>query len=122
MFHVPNQNRLRTGDLASTEADGNNGAFFFPFTTKRKRAGLWTIASDGAGWEHVSVSAPNRCPHWPEMCKMKAIFWDAEDLVIQYHPAESSYVNTHPHTLHLWRPIGLEIPAPPPILVGLLDR
>lgn len=123
-FHVPNSNRLRTGELASSEADGNNGAFFMPMTVGRKKRqrGLWIIASDGHGWEHVSVSAPGRCPFWAEMCRVKAVFWDPEDVVIEYHPAASTYVNNHPHTLHLWRPIHSTIPIPPPILVGVLGR
>ncbi len=125
-FHVPNNNRIRQGRLASSDDYGNNGAFFLPFTitpkkNKVSKTGLWIIASDGAGWEHVSVSAPGRCPSWGEMCRVKELFWDPEDVVIQYHPAASDYVNTHPHTLHLWRPIGVELPTPDPILVGILD-
>lgn len=49
---------------------------------------------------------------------IKTLFWDKEDTVIQYHPPQSQYVNCHPFTLHLWRPIGLTIPVPPSILVG----
>ena len=126
-FHVPNLNRIREGSLASSDDYGNNGAFFVPFVLKGtrrkhpKKAGLWIIASDGHGWEHVSVSAPGRCPFWAEMCRIKDVFWDPEDVVIQYHPAASQYVNNHPHTLHLWRPMFSTIPIPPPILVGVLD-
>lgn len=125
-FHVPNENRLRTGELATDDVDGNNGAFFIPFKhyksgLARRGKGLWIIASDGMGWEHVSVSAPSRCPSWSEMCRIKDIFWDAEDTVIQYHPARSRYVNTHPHTLHLWRPIEQTVPLPDPVLIGVLD-
>jgi len=71
-------------------------------------------------WEHVSVSLiyADRCPTWQEMCFIKNIFWDEEDSVIQYHPAKKDYVNYHPHTLHLWNPIGFAIPTPPSILVG----
>lgn len=125
-FHVPATNRIREGPLRSDDDYGNNGAFFVPFTVGRKkrkgsRIGLWIVASDGRGWEHVSVSAPGRCPFWAEMSRVKAIFWDPEDVVLQYHPAASEYVNTHPHTLHLWRPIGIDFPTPDPILVGILD-
>jgi len=127
-FHVPAKNRIREGPLRSDDDYGNNGAFFVPFVlkgTRRKhpnKAGLWIVASDGRGWEHVSVSAPGRCPSWAEMSRIKGIFWDPEDVVIQFHPAASEYVNTHPHTLHLWRPIGVDLPTPDPILVGILDR
>lgn len=69
------------------------------------------------GWEHVSVSVihgtKSRIPTWEEMCKVKDLFWDKDDCVIQYHPPESKYINNHPNVLHLWRPIGIDIPMPP---------
>ena len=70
------------------------------------------------GWEHGSVSLPNRCPNWLEMCFIKDVCWDAEDVVIHYHPAKTEYVNRHETTLHLWRPMGEEIPTLPKSLVG----
>ena len=79
---------------------------------------LTIIFSDGEGWEHVSVSTPGRCPNWKEMCFVKALFWAPDDVVMQLHPAESNYVNNHPHCLHLWRPQGQTIPQPPAVLVG----
>jgi hypothetical protein len=53
------------------------------------------------------------------MCFVKDLFWDAEDVVIQHHPAKSEYVNLHDNCLHLWRSIGKEIPAAPKELVGI---
>ena len=76
------------------------------------------IAYDGQGWEHVSVSLSHRTPNWREMCFIKDLFWDEEDVVIQYHPKKSEYVNLHNNYLHLWRPIGVELPTPPKELVG----
>lgn len=81
-----------------------------------------TIGPDAAGWEHVSVSVQRRggatrpaLPTWEEMCNVKALFWGPEDVVVQYHPAESQYVN-HAPVLHLWRRDGF--PTPHPGLVG----
>ena len=79
---------------------------------------LHIVASNGAGWEHVSVSRRDRCPTWDEMCKVKALFWCPDEVVIQYHPAEKVYVNRHRFCLHLWRPVGIDIPTPPTVLVG----
>jgi hypothetical protein len=104
----------KKGKLASTYAMGNNGTFLFLYQSFTPRV----IASDGQGWEHVSVSLPNRCPNWREMCFVKDVFWDAEDLMMQYHPAKSEYVNLHDNCLYLWRPAGVEIPTPPKELVG----
>lgn len=115
MMHVPEKDRILTGRLASDPSYGNNGAFFV-------RVGFGhiakVVASDGIGWEHVSVSLPARTPTWEEMCKVKSIFWDPEDCVVQYHPPESEYVNHHPHCLHLWRPTEVVIPRPASMLVG----
>ena len=104
MFHVPNKYRVRKGQAASSDDYGNNGAFFIK-SLKLNRP-LYVIASDGLGWEHVSVSLPDRCPHWDEMCFVKSLFWDPSDLVVQFHPPADLYVNNHPHTLHLWRKAG----------------
>lgn len=122
MFRVPNRYRVRAGAFGSDDSAGNNGAFFIP-----RRAGeppLKVIASDGwmepgEAWEHVSVSLPHRCPTWAEMCAVKALFWDDEDAVVQYHPPRSDYVNNHPFCLHLWRPVGAALPRPPALMVGI---
>lgn len=119
-FHVPNKYRVRTGRMGSTEADGNNGAFFVPAHGAKAIGGprMTVVASDGMGWEHVSVSFPHRCPTWEEMSHVKGVFWDEDDCVMQLHPPRSEYVNNHPYCLHLWRPIDAAIPLPPSLMVG----
>ncbi len=56
------------------------------------------------GWEHLSVSFENRTPTWDEMCFIKELFFDPEDLCIQMHPRQSQYINMHAHCLHIWKP------------------
>lgn len=117
MFHVPEKYRFKNhaSPLASDESFGNNGAFFIPFESYI----LEVIASDGAGWEHVSVILKNRCPNWKEMCFIKSLFWDETDCVVQYHPPKAEYVNNHETCLHLWRSTTDIFPLPPSILVGI---
>lgn len=86
---------------------------------------LRVLASDGEGWpyepppwEHVSVSLADRCPTWEEMCFVKNLFWEPHEEVVQFHPAKSDYVNFHPHTLHLWKPVGVKFLMPPSETVG----
>ena len=127
MFHVPEKFRYKTGPLASTEKSGNNGFFLIPIshgTMDRKRLMVACQASDGEGWEHVSVSLPGirSTPPWELMSMIKKIFWDAEDTVIQFHPKESEYVNCHPYCLHLWRKVGSDQELPPSILVGPKEK
>lgn len=78
------------------------------------------IFSWGAGWEHLSVSTKDRCPTWEEMSYFKDIFWKPEECCVQYFPRESQYVNNCPTCLHIWRPIGRNIPEPPTILLGIV--
>lgn len=108
MFHVPETARVRIPGMPP--ARGNEGAFLI--------GNLRCIASDGEGWEHVSVSLVDRQPTWEEMCYIKNLFWDEEDWVMQFHPAKSEYVNKHPHCLHLWRPVNQDFPKPKRELVG----
>jgi hypothetical protein len=114
--------RVTEGAFASCPEMGANGAFLIegPAPNWMK---LKIIASDGTdpeakGWEHVSVSTPNRCPNWIEMCFVKDLFWDDEETVVQFHPPHSEYVNCHPFTLHLWRHRWTPIATPPSYFVG----
>lgn len=121
-FSVPNEFRITSGLLASTPADGNNGAFLIPLRVRSKRIFVRAIASDGEGWEHVSITYPGGIPSWSMMCAVKAIFWGGEDCVMQLHPPASEYVNNHPGCLHLWRPIEQAVPVPPAWMVGVPDK
>lgn len=56
------------------------------------------------GWEHVSVSLPDRCPTWDEMCRVKDMFFEPEEQCIQIHPRHSEYINLSEHCLHIWKP------------------
>ncbi len=101
-------------ELSNEFAGEAFGMFEFPF----KGNVLRIIASDGLGWDHVSVSLADRCPNWEEMCAVKDLFFDPEETVIQFHPKKSEYVNCHPYCLHLWRCQTEETKTPPSILVG----
>lgn len=75
------------------------------------------------GWDHVSISVRRKgdrhhhgLPSWAEMCLIKDLFWEPEDVVVQFHPRASEYVDQHP-CLHLWHYIP-GFPTPDPILVG----
>jgi len=107
--------RIHSGRYGSDDSFGMNGAFIVrgPFGK------LQIISGQGDGWEHVSVTPTNkkRCPFWEEMVFVKDLFWTEAECVIQYHPAKRNYINVHDYVLHLWKPIGVEIPTPPRIMV-----
>jgi len=113
MFKVPEAYRIKQGKMESDSSFGNNGAFLIPpKDAVHHNRGLYIIASDGDGWEHVSMHVEDfgflptkeRIPYWDEMEFVKELFWDEDDTVVQFHPAKSNYVNVNPNVLHLWRP------------------
>lgn len=86
--------------------------------------GRWdgsVIWSCSAGWEHVSVCpfAKRITPEWSDMCKVRDIFWNDDEAVIQIHPPKDQYVNNMPNCLHLWRCTYKDMVLPPSVLVGL---
>lgn len=111
--------RLRNEELMYYGVNGDSGNGMFKVYVGGKS--FFVVASNGGGWEHVSVSPCNRkrkdCPTWEEMCAIKDMFFEPEETVVQYHPPKSEYVNNHPNCLHLWRPLEQEIPRPPMIYV-----
>jgi hypothetical protein len=74
---------------------------------------LAVICGCGEGWDHVSISHPERCPTWDEMCFIKNLFFMPEETVIQFHPPQSQYINKCKTVLHLWRPWNDQIELPP---------
>lgn len=78
------------------------------------------VAPADETWQHVSVSRGDRFPTWEEMCMVKDLFFDEEEVVVQFHPRKSQYVSLAKNCLHLWRlNDGREFPTPPSILVGV---
>ena len=71
-----------------------------------------------SGWDHVSVSLPDRCPTWDEMERVKRAFFHPHEAAMQLHVPVSDHVNLHPYCLHIWRPHYMPIPMPPGIFVG----
>lgn len=112
-FRVPEKFRVHVPGYPP--GDEFNGTFRIPLKHGQT---VFVIASDGMGWEHVSVSRKDRCPTWEEMCQVKDLFWGPEDCVVQFHPPKAEYVNLHPFCLHLWRKTGEDIETPPMLLVG----
>lgn len=121
---IPESCRVTTGEFGSHRSDGNNGLFLIPhYRINNYR--IRCVVCDELGWEHVSVTiapvnkSPTRCPTWDEMCWVKDQFWNKDEVVIQYHPAEKDYVSQHDYCLHLWRPKNVQLPTPLTLMVGL---
>lgn len=107
---TPNLLIIRTG------VDGGIGEMYR--CGKRFGSVIW---SNGCGWEHVSVHPyKNRyTPSWEDMCALKDMFFYDDEVVVEYHPAKSEYVNNLSNCLHLWRPTDAVMPTPPSIMVGV---
>jgi hypothetical protein len=94
--------------------DNTMGVFEIPYKTDTLRV----IASSGEGWDHVSVSMKNRIPNWYEMEYIAKLFFNDNEVAIQYHVPRKEHINIMENCLHWWRPHSpTEIPMPPPIFV-----
>lgn len=109
------------GNLASNEGLDKCGFFLIPFKNHHTMFRLAVLASDGGGWDHVSVSLfkrPDKTPSWEVMCFIKDLFFEEHETVVQFHPPKSEYIN-NANALHLWRDQGNSHNLPPSIMVGI---
>lgn len=102
--------------IVTTGADGGTG--YAHLISSKKPHPAVVVFSNGGGWDHVSVSFSNRTPTWDEMCEIKRMFFRPDEICVEYHPADSEYVNNMPYCLHIWRPQQEPIPTPPSWMVG----
>ena len=110
-------NKYREKHASGDLGDEYNGVFQIPHPFSKKDT-VTIVASNGLGWDHVSISLPYRCPTWDEMAHFKHLFFEKSDCVIQYHVPTEDHISVHPFCLHLWRPQREKIPTPPKYLVG----
>lgn len=94
--------------------DSKGGVFRMKFNGQP----LAVIASVGEGWDHVSVSCPDRIPTWDEMEYIKRRFFEDDETAMQLHVPPGEHIDCCRNCLHLWRPLDVDIPRPPPIMVG----
>jgi hypothetical protein len=102
------------------EGDETCGVFLIPSPVDRAK--LFVVASSGDGWDHVSVSRPNRTPNWPEMSRVYRLFFRKDEDAFELHVPSSEHISFHPNTLHLWRPQYEKIPRPPAWMVGPREK
>lgn len=110
--------RIETPDIMErygSYGDDKAGAFFVYPPGPDQTPCLKVLASYGDGWEHVSVSVRDRprTPTWAEMDWVKRTFFNPNEVVVQFHPAEADHISIHPYVLHLWRPLDYEFTMPP---------
>jgi hypothetical protein len=97
---------------------GNAGNGVFVFKSCVDGDPLRVIASDGDGWDHVSVSRIDRIPTYEEMEQIASLIFQPDETAVQYHVPKSEHVNYHPFCLHWWRPTRDYLPKPPSIMVA----
>ena len=106
----------RVIETMGSAGDHGNGAFIVHSVIDR--AQLLVVASNGEGWDHVSVSRRNRPPNWTEMEQVAKLFFAADEVAVQYHVPATEHVNAAVNALHWWRPQHGELPRPSMHLVG----
>lgn len=85
---------------------------------KLKERGLAIMFANSWGWEHVSVSRKSKMPSWQDMDWVRRQFWRGDCTVMQLHVPEEEHIDLHPYCLHMWRPVGQEVPKPPHYFVA----
>lgn len=115
---MKNLNALQRIDIYGNGylGDEHNGAF----KINNGKDFYFVIASDGDGFDHVSVTRHKnngtnikKCPTLDEMKKIKNIFFKDDEIVYQIFPSSDEYINEHPYCLHLWRPNNKDFSLPP---------
>ena len=115
--HIISDHRHIYSDKVEISNDGFRGYMTVD------RIDMTFVASWGGGWDHVSVAPLKKkiVPSWETMCKVKDVFFEPGEAVIQIHPPKSEYVNNMPNCLHLWRANDREMVLPPSFMVGFRE-
>lgn len=113
---IINNGKLSIRTKLQQEDDVQIRAFYTDPITRKQ---YWCKFTRAYGWEHLTVSGKNKVPDWNVMCAVKDIFWEDEELCIQYHPKKSQYINNHENCLHIWRPLFTDLPEPDQFLIGI---
>lgn len=73
-LHTLDKYRLMEDERRIAGVNGDSGCGFFKVFVNGRS--FFCIASDGGGWDHVSIHPKNqkRCPSWDEMCAIKDMF------------------------------------------------
>ena len=110
--------RRRDLELATYGQSGDDRGGVFAVRPVGRRDMLRMIASNDAGWDHISVSLTDRCPTWAEMEFVKRRFFKDTEIAYQLHVPPASHISVHPYCLHIWRPHDAVIPVPPEWMIG----
>jgi hypothetical protein len=97
-------------EMYGSIGDDKSGVFLIPYQNYKLRV----IASALDGWDHISVSLPNRVPNWYEMEHVAKLFLKSTEIAVQYHVPKENHINIHPNCLHWWRPHMPQIILMPP--------
>ncbi len=108
LINMPYRDYELEQELRVTTFRSIYGCFLIPVQATTFRV----IASNYMGWEHVSVSHPDRCPTWDEMVAIKEIFFNEGEITFQVHPEKKNYVNISQTCLHMWRETNSNVDIP----------
>ena len=101
----------KLGHVEGWAGDERSGSFIVPSPGDHRP--MVVVASNDAGWDHVSASREYRTPNWHEMSFIHRLFFNENEVAMQLHVPATDHVNIHPYVLHLWRPHDRVIPLPP---------
>lgn len=91
------------------------GKFIIPF----ENGTFEVTASNYMGWDHISIvvitkNGMARIAASEEIERLKKMFF-GDEVTIEVHPKKKDYINIDEVMLHVWRPLGKDLPLPPAV-------
>lgn len=98
------RNRKEAG-LFEVQIVENAFSYHFPYSRNiGEHANIKANNYPDQEYKRVFMYVDFRCPTWPEMVELANMFFNPGEIVIQFHPIASEYVNETKTALHLWEP------------------
>ena len=97
----------RRDEVGIFEVRINNGHFSENCMFQKNDGELASIRATAYkedSWKRVFMYLKHRCPTWAEMAELSDMFFEPEEIAIQFHPCLKQYVNENSTALHLWEP------------------
>ncbi len=122
MRNLNHLNRYFMGNREDFSTLMEEGTFNKEYVIPANGGMLHLLCSNTLGWDHIffkvvldTVLSKYRMPSSIEMERIKDLFFESDEAVIEVHPKKENYVNIDSNVLHLWKPNLIELPLPPKI-------
>lgn len=110
-LHTLDSYRFNDAERTLFGQAGDEGNGVFDVIVEEKP--FFVIASNREGWEHVCIHGRDWCISWSAIRALKDMFFEQEDKYFLTYLEQGKHLDPPFFWLHLWRPIGAELPTLP---------